>query len=101
MTNTTQTNEPLTITHHCDECGAQVEESCEDHPGAAISSIASHLYNVYRTGEDETDQELVGVAVSLDAAVLLAHREHAHQIQLGEDGPVINVQPGNWIQHRQ
>lgn len=26
-------------THHCDECGAEVDESCEAHPSATVVSV--------------------------------------------------------------
>lgn len=31
----------MAITHHCDECGAEVEDSCPEHPSAPIVSIAT------------------------------------------------------------
>lgn len=37
MKTTTQT--APAITHHCSECGVQVEESCADHPSAQVDSV--------------------------------------------------------------
>lgn len=53
------TNTQSKITHHCEECGAQVSEFCEAHPKAAIASAISrptlgHSFRIFDAAGNET-----------------------------------------------
>ncbi len=49
------------ITHHCRECGAQVEDFCAEHPAAIVDSI---LATDYRQAQAVTRVALASLGAS-------------------------------------